>query len=781
MLVLYAASVTAALTALVPDAPASVPARLAARVVRDVTAFGATGDGATDDTAAIQRAVDSLEPGDTLAFPAGTYLHADLITVERAGVRLEGLPGATLEATAPDRVAIVLRGDGVALSGFTLTAPNATRRLGALEHHRIVLDRGSGQVVEGNHVEGGPAAGIFAFGASDFAISGNTVENTMADGIHLTFGARDGTVTDNAVRHSGDDCIAVVSYVGDGAIVSGISEIGNSCVDSYNARGFSVVGGQDIEIRGGRVDLTRAAGIYLASEGSFDTYAAHRVQVVDNHITRANTDRSIDHAAIFSYARPGTARAAGRDVSLQNEDVLLSGNVIDGTVASWANILFNNPHHRRVVIEHQRITGDPGKAAVGMGGTPTAEYRTRSNTLNGAAVPEEGGLAPAAPPAPPAPPTTAPTPTTAPEGETAGPAGTRYTALAPARLLDTRVSGHELGPAQPRPVAIRGRGGVPAEATSVVLNATVVEPTMATFVAIYPSDVDFPGVSNVNARAGDTVPNLVAVPLGNDGEVMVLNGAGHTDLVLDVVGYFSPQSGGGFHPSSPTRVLDTRALDTPLAPGEERSVNLAGVDGIKPAHLRAASLNVTVTGSTTGGYLTVFPEGTERPEASNLNFAARQTVPNAVVSGVDAEGDLVVYNPLGHSHVIIDITGWYDDGTLVDGLRFHPLRPTRILDTRGGPPVHEGGQRAWSRAEHEAVAPEARALALNVTVTDSTGAGFVTIFPGGPRPWASTQNTSPGVTRASHVLVALSPAGALVAYNSTASTHLVYDVAGWFG
>ncbi len=786
----------------------------------DITALGVRGDGVTDDTAAMQQAINGAAEGTTLRFPAGTYLQSDVITVGRTGVRLQGAPGATIQATSASRVAIVLRGTGTAVAGLTLTAPAATARLGSLEHHRIVLDGGSGQSVEDNHVIGGPAAGIFAFGATGFTISGNVVEDTMADGIHLTHGSRLGTVSSNAVRHPGDDCVAVVSYRADGAIVTGILEHDNRCSDSYNARGFSVVGGQDITIRDGRIDGTRAAAIYLASEGSYDTFAAQRIQVLDNHITGANTDPSVDHAAIFSFGRPGSVTLGTSAVSLQNEDLLISGNTIDGTAsaspsgtAGRIGVVLKNAEHRRVLITGQTMTGAPAAPTIEASGAAADQYRTSANTFNGSALAEAGTATPPTPPAlAPAtapsttvpsstvpsstvpsstvpsttvpsttvPSTTVPSTTVPPSPTPATEDGSRYTAVTPTRVLDTRTDGGPLAALQPRSVALRGRAGVSDQATAVVLNATVVDPTDPTFLAVYPSGVAFPGASSLNAEAGDTVPNLVTSPLGADGAVAVVNGAGRAHVVLDLVGYYAPTGGGGFHPLSPVRVTDTRTSGGPLTADEARAVDFGAVAGIDRAHLRAVALNVTATGSTTGGYLAVYPAGGARPLASNLNFSAHQTVPNAVVVGTGG-GRAVVYNAQGTTDVIIDVVGWYDDGTVADGLTFHEINPARILDTRDGAPVGAGAERSWLLSSQATVPAKARALALNVTVTRATGLGFVTVFPSGPRPEASTQNTSPGLTRANHALASLSSSGALTAYNSTATTHLIYDMVGWFG
>ena len=50
----------------------------------DVRNFGAKPDDGQDDTSAIQAALDSLQPGQWLVFPAGTYQHSRRLTVRKA-------------------------------------------------------------------------------------------------------------------------------------------------------------------------------------------------------------------------------------------------------------------------------------------------------------------------------------------------------------------------------------------------------------------------------------------------------------------------------------------------------------------------------------------------------------------------------------------------------------------------------------------------------------------------------------------------------------------------
>ena len=70
-------------------------------------------------------------------------------------------------------------------------------------------------------------------------------------------------------------------------------------------------------------------------------------------------------------------------------------------------------------------------------------------------------------------------------------------------------------------------------------------------------------------------------------------------------------------------------------------------------------LNITATGPTAGGFLTVFPTGTGRPNASNLNFGPGQTVPNLVIAQVGTNGQVSIYNAAGSTQLIADVAGWF--------------------------------------------------------------------------------------------------------------------------
>ena len=119
--------------------------------------------------------------------------------------------------------------------------------------------------------------------------------------------------------------------------------------------------------------------------------------------------------------------------------------------------------------------------------------------------------------------------------------GTRLVPMTPTRLLDTRPgSGHQVFPTMAggtsRDLPL---DGVSTAAEAVVLNVTVTGPTAGGFLTAYPTGETRPISSNLNFVPGQTVANLVTVKVGAGHSVSLFNSFGSTDVVVDVVGYYS--------------------------------------------------------------------------------------------------------------------------------------------------------------------------------------------------------------------------------------------------
>lgn len=117
-----------------------------------------------------------------------------------------------------------------------------------------------------------------------------------------------------------------------------------------------------------------------------------------------------------------------------------------------------------------------------------------------------------------------------------------FVPLTPARILDTRAGiGGVTGPVASGSsfeVQVAGQGGVPANATGVVMNVTATQTTAAGYITVWPTGEPQPVTSNLNVNPGQDVPNLVTAKLGANGRLSVFNFGGSVQILADVAGYY---------------------------------------------------------------------------------------------------------------------------------------------------------------------------------------------------------------------------------------------------
>ncbi len=381
-----------------------------------------------------------------------------------------------------------------------------------------------------------------------------------------------------------------------------------------------------------------------------------------------------------------------------------------------------------------------------------------------------------------------------------------YHPLQPSRIEDTRAgsglpgSGQPPGPGGILNVQVAGSGGVPATGVAAVLvNLTVTSPTAAGFVTAFPTGVPVPGASTVDFQPGETKANLAVVTLGRSGQISVYNAYGSVDVVIDVEGWSdaaATSSGGELLNSvSPRRIADTRAgsgypyAGQTLGSGQSLTVRVAGAGGIPSTGADAVVVNVTETNATSPSFLTIFPAGAAQPMTSNLNFEAGQTAANQVVAQLGPAGAITIYNAYGSVDVVVDVAGWF--GGQGSGSALHTVVPARALDTRPGSgepyatqTLSPDGELTVQFAGLAGVSANgATGLAINVTVTNTRAAGYLSVAPAGqPLPDTSEVNWVTGQTTENLVITGVGPNESVTFYNcSTGSVDLVVDVYGWYG
>ena len=121
---------------------------------------------------------------------------------------------------------------------------------------------------------------------------------------------------------------------------------------------------------------------------------------------------------------------------------------------------------------------------------------------------------------------------------------------------------------------------------------------------------------------------------------------------------------------------------------------------------------------------------------------------------------------------------------------YYTVTPCRLLDTRtqdGGAPVQSGTDRVLDvdRGHACGVSPLATAVAINVTITQPTGQGYLTVYPAdlAQPPATSTLNFLAGMTRANNALPSCRATAGSSSARSLAgagTTHVIVDVVGFF-
>ena len=140
-------------------------------------------------------------------------------------------------------------------------------------------------------------------------------------------------------------------------------------------------------------------------------------------------------------------------------------------------------------------------------------------------------------------------------GAAPGDTDATYQPLNPCRLLDTRSDASNVGdrntpvgPGEVFTAQVTGTNGnclaVPADATGVAMNVTVLNATAPSFLTVFPADlVDVPVVSNLNfSQASPPTPNKVDSKLAPDGKIKIFNAFGNVDVIVDVVGVYTNSS-----------------------------------------------------------------------------------------------------------------------------------------------------------------------------------------------------------------------------------------------
>jgi hypothetical protein len=356
----------------------------------------------------------------------------------------------------------------------------------------------------------------------------------------------------------------------------------------------------------------------------------------------------------------------------------------------------------------------------------------------------------------------------------------RFTPVAPQRLIDTRTGTGTAAAALLSGCTLVVRPPVAAGSTAVSIDLVAVDSAAAGFLTVYPCGVTRPLTSVVQARPGRVVSGSAIVPLGADGSFCLFSNVS-THVVVDLFGAFAPGSGSRFEPISSSRRYDSRTGGVVLAAGSVVRVGTRGSGGA-PADSTAASFTVHALDAQADGFVTVWPCDTPMPVVSSVNVSAGSSVTNSVDVAVGTTGEVCFFvsRPM---HLAVDLAGWYGPSASTE---FRAVTPFRLADTRSGAGwVGSFARNAGRRIDVAGVgalpAAGVRAVVAQFTAVDAPAGGFLTVHPCLARaPQLSMLRYPASANMAAMVNGVLSADGDWCVVTN-ASTHLVVDVTGWFG
>jgi hypothetical protein len=334
---------------------------------------------------------------------------------------------------------------------------------------------------------------------------------------------------------------------------------------------------------------------------------------------------------------------------------------------------------------------------------------------------------------------------------------------------------------------VTGRAGVPASGvTAVMLDVAAVTPPNGTTLTLYPDGTERPGVSMLNGIAGKTISNSSVVPVGPNGKVAVYS-SGVSHLSIDIQGYFTPSGAGGNGFQS---VLHTRLVDSRNGTGVAKAkiptggtVSFLATASPIPAGVPAVYLNLAVPTASNGGWLAVYPTGSNQ-SASTFDYVGGTTTSTGAAIRVGTGGRITIRNQGPPVDVVVDVEGYFANAAGTGSFR---AATARLIDTRTtGSGAKVGANATIQVAVGGTTGLPLRNLtgaALNVVSVGATVSSSLRAWPtGDPEPsTAISHSSSVSFGRANSVMVRPGRDGRITIRNlSSAAQHVVVDLQGWF-
>ncbi|MBI4907205.1 MAG: hypothetical protein HY820_26510 [Acidobacteria bacterium] len=203
---------------------------------------------------------------------------------------------------------------------------------------------------------------------------------------------------------------------------------------------------------------------------------------------------------------------------------------------------------------------------------------------------------------------------------------------------------------------------IPNAAAAYSVTLTAVPPQPLAFMTLWPAGGSQPNISSINSFSGRVLANNVIVPASADGSIDVY-AYDRTDFLVDINGYFAPDNGAGLYyfPVKQCRVSDSSVSGSVYADDTARTISVPATGNCAGIPITAKGYSVNVTAVPNGGsvpFITAYPTGQARPNASILNAFEGQIVANSAIVPAGANGAIDVY-AFRRTNVTVDLSGYF--------------------------------------------------------------------------------------------------------------------------
>ncbi len=251
----------------------------------NVTSYGATGNGSTDDTAAINSAIAALSSGDTLLFPCGSYKTSSQLSLNLSNVTVDGSSCAVILNTSSGTV-MVIGGSGngnpnygpaIALSSTAnelATSFSTTSSLGVSPGDYLLLQQGGKDSSTGSSDSGCDPFGCRGELLKVASVSGNSITVTTA--LHDTYNPSLNAATAQKILNPlSAITVKNITFDGNGSnvyglAIAGVADSSVSGVSSRNVQGAALLNRADFNVSWTNISVTQAGSAQCGSAVWFE-------------------------------------------------------------------------------------------------------------------------------------------------------------------------------------------------------------------------------------------------------------------------------------------------------------------------------------------------------------------------------------------------------------------------------------------------------------------------------------------------------------------------------